>query len=611
MSHPLDLLLSRVQKPARYVGGEVGAVSLGTAPELRAAFCFPDTYEIGMSHLGLQILYGRMNQPAWMRCERAFAPWPDMEALLREHRLPLTALESGDALSAFDLLAFTLQYELSYSNVLNMLDLGGVPVRSAERGGPWPLIVAGGPCALNPEPLADFIDIFAVGDGEDVILELTALLREAKREQWDKPAILRAAARIEGLYVPALYTPAYRPDGTLEALTPSEGAPETVRRRVVSDLDQAFYPTHPVVPNTAVVHERVMLELFRGCIRGCRFCQAGHVTRPVRARSPETLARQGIEALQNTGFEEIALTSLSSSDYPELPALCDALLDYCEPRRVGLSLPSLRADSFSRELMERVQRVRKSGLTFAPEAGTPRLRDVINKNLTEADLMNACAAAFGGGWTAVKLYFMLGLPTETGEDVTAIAELAHRVFLLWRRTTPDKTRGVRVSASVSLFVPKPHTPFQWAAMESGGEFRRRIDLLKAACRKQITLNWHDPDTSYWEAVLARGDRRAGGAIYRAWQSGARLDGWGEHFRPALWQAAFEAEGLDPDFYALRERGPDEVLPWGHIDTGVSRAFLRREYEKALRGETTPDCRTQCAGCGASQYGGECGVERHA
>lgn len=566
--------------------------------DFRVVFCFPDTYEIGMSHLGLQILYGCMNEKPWMWCERAFAPWTDMEALLRERAAPLTALESGDALNAFDVVAFTLQYELCYTNILNMLELGGLPVRGKDRGEAFPLVIAGGPCALNPEPLAEFIDLFVVGDGEEVILELTALLREHKRLGTDKPAVLRAAAQLEGVYVPSLYEPSYNADGTMADLTPREGAPAVVKRRVLRDLDAAYFPQNPIVPNTEVVHERVMLELFRGCIRGCRFCQAGHATRPVRARSVGTLTGQALESLCNTGFEELSLTSLSTSDYPYLEELCDALLEYCEVRRVGLSLPSLRADSFSRALMERVQKVRKSGLTFAPEAGTARLRDVINKNLTEEDLMNACAAAFSGGWTGVKLYFMLGLPTETDEDVTAIAELAHRVFLLWRRTTEDRTRGVRISASASLFVPKPHTPFQWAPMVAREEFKRRIGLLKASCRKQITLNWHEPETSYWEAVLARGDRRVGEALYYAWSGGARLDGWSEHFRPEVWHAAFEKAGLDPDFYALRERGETERLPWDHIETGVSRRHLWREYEKARAGETTPDCRTACAGCGA-------------
>ena len=606
MNPKIEALLPKVQKPARYAGGEVGAVMKEDA-ELRCAFCFPDTYEIGMSHLGLQILYGLMNQQPWLWCERAFAPWSDMEELLRAEGLPLTALESGDALREFDVLAFTLQYELCYTNLLNMLELGGVPRLACERGERYPLVMAGGPCALNPEPLADFVDLFVIGDGEDVTLELMELFREAKREGWDKLELLKKASQLQGVYAPALYEVAYGETGKLNSFTPILGAPKTVHRRTVRDLDAAFYPTSPVVPNTEIVHERVMLELFRGCIRGCRFCQAGYATRPVRSRTAKTLAAHAIESCQNTGYEEIALTSLSSSDFKPLETLCDSLLEYGESRRIGLSLPSLRADSFSRELMERVQKVRKSGLTFAPEAGTARLRDVINKNLSEEDLFNACGMAFAGGWTGVKLYFMLGLPTETDEDVVGIPDLAHRVFLLWRRTTNDKTRGVRVSASVSLFVPKPHTPFQWAGMTPKDEFRRRIGLLKESCRKQVNLNWHDPATSYWEAVLARGDRRMGAAILAAQSNGARLDGWGEHFKPELWAKAFEDCQLDPDFYALRERREDELLPWDFIQTGVRRAHLWSEYQKALAAVPTPDCRTACAGCGANALGGECGA----
>ncbi|MDR1736547.1 MAG: TIGR03960 family B12-binding radical SAM protein [Oscillospiraceae bacterium] len=606
MRGDIEKLLPRVQKPARYAGGEVNAVIKDkSGVDLRVAFCFPDTYEIGMSHLGLQILYGLMNESEYIWCERAFAPWVDMEALLREKNAPLTALESGGALCEFDVIAFTLQYELCYTNVLNMLDLGGVPVKSARRESAFPLVIAGGPCAFNPEPLADFIDLFVIGDGEEVTIELMELLREMKKAGADKPSVLRAAAQIPGVYAPALYKANYNADGTFAALMPIGGAPETVTRRVVKDLDGAYFPASPVVPNTQAVHERVMLELMRGCIRGCRFCQAGWATRPVRGRKPETLARQAIENCVSTGYEEISLTSLSSSDYAPLGELCDALLEYGAPRRIGLSLPSLRADSFSRELMERVQRVRKSGLTFAPEAGTARLRDVINKNLTEQDLMNACASAFEGGWTGVKLYFMLGLPTETDEDAAAIPALAHRVFLLWRRMTPDRSRGVRVSASASLFVPKPHTPFQWAGMAQRGEFKRRIGIMKENCKKQVTLNWHDPETSFWEAVLARGDRRVGEAIYRAWSLGARLDGWSEHFRADIWAQAFAGTGLDPDFYALRERPEDERLPWDHIDTGVSRKHLWREYQNALLGVPAPDCRTACSGCGAARFGGEC------
>lgn len=589
--------LQRVQKPARYTGGEINAVMKQNA-DYRVCFCFPDTYEIGMSHLGLQILYGIINDMDSVWCERSFAPWVDMEAFLRERNLPLFALESGDPLSAFDVLAFTLQYEMSYANILNMLSMGNVPLFCRERDEHSPVIIAGGPCSYNPEPLADFIDIFVIGDGEDVTPLLINILRENKN---DRQAALRNASKLGGVYVPSLYAASYKPDGTLESFTPKDSAPPVIKRATVSNLDRAYYPAKPIVANTETVHERVMVELFRGCIRGCRFCQAGFTSRPVRARSPQVLTEQAKAACENSGYEEIALTSLSTSDYPPLEELCDNLLEYGETRRIGLSLPSLRADSFSTALMERVQKVRKSGLTFAPEAGTARLRDVINKNLTEEALFNACGMAFAGGWSGVKLYFMLGLPTETDEDVLGITDLAYRVFLHWRHTTTNRARGIRVSASVSCFVPKPHTPFQWSAMTTRAELRRRIALLKGSVKKQVSLNYHDPDTSYWEAVLARGDRRMGAAIYLAWKKGARLDGWREHFKPDLWQQAFEEVSLDPDFYALRERSADELLPWAHIDTGVSPEFLRAEYDRALSQTTTADCRTSCAMCGACEF----------
>jgi len=596
----LSDLLPTVRHPARYVGGEYNAVMKDKRQvALRAAFCFPDTYEIGMSHLGTRILYGLMNEKHEVWCERAFAPWADMESALRDNRLPLTALESGDPLGGFDLLAFTLQYELSYTNVLNMLDLAGLPVRASDRTADWPLVIAGGPCAFNPEPMAAFIDLFAIGEGEDVTAELLDLFLEAKREGVPKRETLRRAARIPGVYVPSLYDVSYEDDGRVKSTTPRDGASVAVTKRIVEDLDAAYFPVAPPVPNTEAVHDRVMLELFRGCIRGCRFCQAGYATRPVRARSPEVLARQGLESLEHTGYEELSLTSLSTSDYRPLEALCDALMQTCTPRRVGLSLPSLRADSFSRPLMEKVQAVRKSGLTFAPEAGSARLRDVINKNLTEEDLLRACELAFEGGWNNIKLYFMCGLPTETDDDIRGIADLARKVYRAWRETTANRARGVRVTVSVACFVPKPHTPFQWEPQDTPEEFARKQELLASVLPKQINYRWHAADTSFLEGVLSRGDRRVGEAIETAWRNGCRLDAWSEFFSLDTWRAAFVRCGLDMSFYAHRTRGQDEVLPWAHISAGVDPAHLWRERELAHQEASSPDCRQACLDCGAS------------
>ena len=595
----MESLLGGVRKPARYVGGELHSVLKDKEKmDLRVCFCFPDTYEIGMSHLGLGILYGLLNEQPDIWCERAFTPWPDMAELLRQHEIPLYGLESGDPLREFDMLAFTLQYELCYTNVLEMFSLGGVPLRVADRGEDMPVVIAGGPCAYNPEPLADFIDIFALGEGEEVMLELAQLCKQCK--PLPKRELLRRAAQIPGVYVPALYEVSYNGDGTVAAVTPESGAPAFVMKRIVQDMDKSYYPLKPIVSNTEIVHDRVMLELFRGCLRGCRFCQAGFTNRPVRARSAALLAKQGRAAIDATGQEEIALTSLSTSDYGALETLCDDLLAFAEARQVNLSLPSLRADSFSRALMERVQRVRKSGLTFAPEAGSARLRDVINKNLTEEDLLTACATAFEGGWGGVKLYFMMGHPTETDEDVLGIAELAHKVYATWRRVVQDRSRGVRITVSVACFVPKPHTPFQWFGQNVMEEFERKQKLLKGALRKQISFSWHAPDTSVLEAAFARGDRKLGAVLEEAWRAGCRLDGWSEFFSLEKWRDAFARCGLDPAFYANRQREEHEVLPWDHLRTGVSRKFLWREYERALAGTPTPDCRASCSGCGADQ-----------
>lgn len=609
MDRTMEAILSRVQKPARYTGGEYNAVVKDRKNvDTRVALCFPDTYEIGMSNLGVRILYGLMNEVPGVWCERVFAPWGDMEDEMRREGLLLYGLESGDPISDFDIIGFSLGYEMAYTNVLNMLDLAGLAVRSADRCEGAPLIVAGGTCAYNPEPLAPFVDLFMLGEGEDVTVELIALYRKAKAEGWTRWELLAAAAQIPGIYVPSLYEVAYNADGTVSAITPRENAPELVTKRIVQDFDQAYFPVKTIIPSTEIVHDRVMLEVFRGCIRGCRFCQAGYAYRPVRAREPKLLVEQGIASCKDSGYQEMTLSSLSTSDYRPLNDLCDGLLEWCEPNRVSLSLPSLRADNFSMGLMERLQRVRKSGLTFAPEAGTQRLRDAINKNVTEEELLTSCRTAFSGGWSAVKLYFMLGLPTETDEDVLGIADLAKKVLKVWRESSPDKRRGCRITVSTACFVPKPHTAFQWEPQVTREEYLRRVTLLRDNMRdKSITYHWHDPDTSYLEAVVSRGDRRLADAIEAAWRDGAKFDSWSEYFDLARWLRALSACGLDPVFYANRVRDKGEVLPWSRLSTGVRTDFLWREREQAYRAVITPDCRKQCTGCGANllYQGGVC------
>ena len=601
MDRTMETILSRVQKPARYTGGEYNAVVKDLKQvNTRIAMCFPDTYEIGMSNLGVRILYGLMNELPGVWCERVFAPWGDMEEEMRREGLPLYGLESGDPISDFDIIGFSLGYEMAYTNVLNMLDLAGLPLRSADRDEDAPLIIAGGTCAYNPEPLAPFVDIFSLGEGEEVTVELIRLYQRARREGWSRQDLLAAAARVPGLYVPSLYDVSYHADGTVEAVTPREGAPALVTKRIVQDLDKSYFPVKTIVPSTEIVHDRVMLEVFRGCIRGCRFCQAGYAYRPVRTRNPRLLMEQGIAACKDSGYQEMTLSSLSTSDYRPLEGLCDGLLEWCEPNKVSLSLPSLRADNFSMGLMQRLQHVRKSGLTFAPEAGTQRLRDAINKNVTEEDLMNSCRTAFLGGWNTVKLYFMLGLPTETDEDVLGIADLARKVLQLGRETAPDKRRGCRITVSTACFVPKPHTAFQWEPQVTREEYLRRVKLLRDNMReKAIVYHWHDPDTSFLEAVFARGDRRLADAIELAWRDGAKFDSWSEYFDLDRWLRAFDACGLDLAFYANLERSREEVLPWCRISTGVTADFLWRERERAYEAVITPDCRKQCTGCGAN------------
>ena len=594
-------ILTAVQKPARYTGGEWGEVKKNLSQvRVRVAFCFPDTYEIGMSNLGMRILYGVMNQMDGVWCERVFAPWGDMEAEMRKHGLPLWALESQDSVRDFDMIAFTIGYEMAYSNILNMLDLAGVPLHAKDRVELKNIVFAGGVCAFNPEPLAEFVDFFSLGEGEDSTVEIVSLFERAKAEDWDKETFLKAVAKIPGVYVPSFYRHEYKEDGTLKAIVPLEGAPESVKKRIVEDLDNAYFPTKMIVPSTEIVHDRANLEAFRGCIRGCRFCQAGFSCRPVRKKSPEVLYHQAVETLEHSGSSEINVSSLSTSDYRGLKELTDQLIPYCAEHKVNLSVPSLRADNFSRELMEKLQTVRKSGLTFAPEAGTQRLRDVINKNLTEDEILNTCAQAFSGGWNNVKLYFMLGLPTETDEDVLGIAELVYKVIQAWKEHAVNKKRGLRVHVATAYFVPKPHTPFQWEKQITPQEYLRRCKLLKSHFySKSIVYDYHSPDLSRLEAVFARGDRRLGPVIETAVKNGARLDGWDEYFNYAKWYDAFRQCGVEEDFYTTRGYGEDEILPWDTIDVGVTKAFLKRERRRAYDGQVTPDCRHGCAGCGAN------------
>ena len=613
VSKEVEKILPLVQKPGRYIGGELNSVIKDKEKvALRYAFCFPDSYEIGMSHLGMKILYSIANEREDVWCERVFAPWHDMEAQMRKHGIPLYALESGDAIKDFDLIAFTLMYELSYSNVLNMLDLAGLPVRAADRHSLTPIVIGGGPCACNPEPMAEFFDIFSLGEGEEVYDELFDLLEECKKSGSSKEEFLRRAAKIDGMYVPSLYDVEYNEDKTIKAVVPKNGAPEKIRKRIVAELDSVKYPDKFVVPYIEVVHDRVVHEILRGCIRGCRFCQAGFLYRPIREKSPETINSQCRSLCDVTGYDEISLSSLSTSDYTQLEPLLDKLLEWTIPEKINIALPSLRVDNFSDELMEKLNKVRRSGLTFAPEAGTQRLRDAINKNVTEDEVLRTSRKAFEGGWTAVKLYFMLGLPTETFDDVAGIAELAQKVVdEFYKNPNKPKGKGVQVSISVASFVPKPFTPFQWEPQDTREMLlEKQAHLLSCVKTRKVNVSYHKVDISFLEGVFARGDRRLSKVIYYAWQHGCKFDGWDDSFLFDTWLEAFEQCGVDPLFYTSRKRSFEEILPWDHLDYGIRKEFLISENKKAHESETTPHCRIKCAGCGANRLnGGKCDAMR--
>lgn len=603
-----EKILKRVQKPARYTGGENGCIYKDkNSVDVRFAFCFPDVYEVGMSHLGIKILYHTLNSLDYVWCERAFAPWEDMQKIMKEEKLPLFALESGDPLSQFDFIGFTLQYELSFTAVINMLSLGGVAPLSRDRGNDLKnIVIGGGPCACNPEPLADFFDIFSLGEGEESLNLLMSVYNDCKKKGMKKDEFLKIVATMDSFYVPSLYDVSYNEDGTVKAVTPIGNAQKGITKATIEDLSSVSYPDNFIVPFTEVIHDRAVIEVMRGCGRGCRFCQAGYIYRPLRFKNRDVLVKNAKNICDNTGYDEISLCSLSSSDYFEIEKLLDDLIDYTEKNHISLSLPSLRIDNFPKELMEKLLKVRKSSLTFAPEAGSQRLRDVINKNITEEDIMKTCTVAFSGGYTSIKLYFMMGLPDETDEDIKAIAVLAQKIVdLFYALPTKPKGKGVEVSISLATFVPKPFTPFQWEPQEVKEEIRRKQKLLIDTIKtKKIRVSWHESDTSLIEAVLARGDRKLGRVLYKAWEKGCFLDGWDEFFKPEAYFEAFEECSIDPLFYASRKRKDDEVFPWDHLNYLVSKKFLLSENKKAHKEITTESCFSSCAGCGAAKLKGD-------
>lgn len=596
--------LLSVQKPSRYIGGEVGSIIKDKSKvDVRFAFCFPDTYDIGMSHLGMKILYSLTNMRENYWCERVFAPSEDFETIMRENDIPLYALESLDPIRDFDFIGFTMQYELSYTNVLNMLDLAGIPVFAKDRTEELTqIVVAGGPCVCNPEPLADFFDLFILGEGEEVNLELMDLYFEMKKQGASRLDFLHKAAQIEGIYVPRFYKFSYKDDGTILKVDATDGAPAVVRKRIIRDLDKVFYPDNFVVPFTEIVQDRVSVEVLRGCIRGCRFCQAGFIYRPFREKNVDTVVKEAKCLCENTGYDEVSLASLSTSDHSDIDLMLTELINYTAQEKINLSLPSLRMDNFSESLLEKIKRVRKSGLTFAAEGGTQRLRDVINKNITEEEIMNTCRIAFEGGYATVKLYFMMGLPTETDEDIVGIAELAQRVVdLFYNIENRPKGKGVQVSVSCATFVPKPFTPFEFEPQDTREMIEHKQKLLVSAIKsKKIRVSWHDSNVSILEAVLAKGDRRLCDVIYTAWKNGCKFDSWSEHYKFDKWIEAFEKCGIDPAFYANRRFDYDEILPWDHLDYLVSKDFFIRENKRAHESKTTPHCRKRCSGCGVNK-----------